>query len=246
MTVACVNGSSADVTECACTGGLFGDGRRCNKCTDCEENAQLVKPCELGSSVDSTQCACNAGYFSPTGFNCSKCPVGTWGPGGSFCLPCGRGLYSNAMGLTALELCRPCPVGTFGPREKSGNLTAACDPCPPNTETVPGAQNRSQCFCMSHLTGQITETGGSCSGCEAGDYFESSNKTCTKCPANTNSPRDSDGVWRCKANAGYYARHTKTVKLRLQVPDEDASPAIVEAYVRAAAGGGEDLQVIVE
>jgi hypothetical protein len=34
--------------------------------------------------------------------------------------------------------------------------------------------------------------------------------------------------------------------MTIEVPEEDADPAIVEAYVRAAVGGGDDVRVIIE
>jgi hypothetical protein len=54
------------------------------------------------------------------------------------------------------------------------------------------------------------------------------------------------GIWQCTANAGYYAKYTKTVKLVMDIPDDLADPATVEAYVRSAAGGFEDITVVVE
>jgi hypothetical protein len=54
------------------------------------------------------------------------------------------------------------------------------------------------------------------------------------------------GVWQCRANAGYFARYTQTVRMTLEVPDEDADPELIEAYVKAAVGGGDDVQVKVE
>ena len=34
--------------------------------------------------------------------------------------------------------------------------------------------------------------------------------------------------------------------MTLDIPDEDADPAVIAAYVRAAAGGGDDVDVQVE
>jgi len=92
----------------------------------------------------------------------------------------------------------------------------------------------------------ITDTGGECAGCAENEFPSQGGQTCSACPANTASPAGSAGIWECKANAGYFAKYTKTLQLTLELPEEDADPATIEAYVRAAAGGGDEVRVIVE
>jgi hypothetical protein len=66
-----------------------------------------------------------------------------------------------------------------------------------------------------------------------------------QCPANTASPAGSEGIWQCTANAGYFARYTRTLNMIVEVPEEDSDPLVVEAVMRAAAGGGDDVTVVV-
>jgi len=204
--------------------------------------------CDGNSFTDVAQCECNAGYFSPTGFDCQSCPQGTWGPGGAFCVSCGRGYYSDGVSQTSNATCAPCPANTYGPREVSGSRAAACLDCPPRSSTATsGSTNRTQCTCTKGSVGAITEQGGACtSGCDANQYAGEDQMTCKPCPANTASQPGSVGVWQCRANAGYFARYTQTVRMTLEVPDEDADPELIEAYVKAAVGGGDDVQVKVE
>jgi hypothetical protein len=92
----------------------------------------------------------------------------------------------------------------------------------------------------------ITETGGNCAGCDPDFYASQDRLTCLACPANTQSPAGSLAKWQCTAKAGFFARYTKTVKFVLDVPAEDADPSVMEAYVRAAVGDDEDVQVRID
>jgi len=100
--------------------------------------------------------------------------------------------------------------------------------------------------CADGFLSGITELGGTCSGCDPNFYASEDKLQCLACPANTESPAGSDGIWRCKANAGYYAKYTKTIRMTIEVPEEDSDPAILEAYVRAAVGGGDEVRVTIE
>jgi hypothetical protein len=92
----------------------------------------------------------------------------------------------------------------------------------------------------------VTESGGGCEGCNINEYPSEDQGNCLPCPANTASPAASVGIWDCAANAGYYAKYTKTVRVEIEVPEEDADPETIRAFMLSAAGGGEDVTVKVE
>jgi hypothetical protein len=50
----------------------------------------------------------------------------------------------------------------------------------------------------------------------------------------------------CGADPGYFASYTKRVRYEITVPEDEYDPATFEAYIRAAAGGGRDLQINVQ
>jgi hypothetical protein len=241
----CPFNSTQDVSTCGCKSGFFGDGKTCVACIGCQSViSRTIVTCNGSTEIDTTVCECNAGYFSPTGFNCQPCPKGTFGSGATSCEACGKGAYSDQTAQVSNETCKPCPKGTYGPWQQSGELAAACVTCPAfSTTNGEGSTTRTQCVCQEGFRNAITETGGSCVGCEENQYPSSDQGSCLPCPTNTESPPGSDGIWRCTAKAGFFTRHTKTVQMTLEVPEEDADPAIIEAYVRAAAGGGDDLQI---
>jgi hypothetical protein len=89
----------------------------------------------------------------------------------------------------------------------------------------------------------ITETGGGCTGCGPNEYPSADRATCLPCPANTGNAGGAVGIWQCSANAGYYAKYTKTVQLVVELPEEDSDPETIQAYLRSAAGGGDDVVV---
>ena len=243
----CPFNSTRDTTACGCLAGFYGDGRTCAACRGCTNLSRVVTACLGGDSLDVTACECNSGYFSPTGFDCQACPQGTWGPGGAYCVSCGLGAYSNAVAQMSAATCVPCPKDTYGPRSASGNLSAACLPCPAKSATASaGTANRTQCVCQTGYVSNITETAGGCKGCDANQYASDDGASCKACPANTASPAGSVGIWQCSANAGYFARYTQTLRMTLEVPEEDADPDLIEAYVKAAVGDGDDVRVTVE
>lgn len=247
QTASCAQNSATDVAVCSCNTGFFGDGAQCQACTSCGANSRQTGGCLAGSTANAVSCTCNAGYFSPSGQDCAACPEGTWGPGGPACESCGRGRYSSGLAQVSAAVCQPCPLNTYGPRAASGNQSFACLACPAQSETVgTGSVNRTQCVCAAGLVGVVTESGGACSGCEPNYYASKDRLSCLACPANTQSPSGSTEVWHCTSVAGYYVRHTKTVKLQIEVPEEDADPDVLEAYVRAAINAGDDVQVKVE
>lgn len=82
--------------------------------------------------------------------------------------------------------------------------------------------------------------------CSPNFYASDDRKSCVACPLNTESRAGSLYIWQCTAVGGYFAKYTKTVKVQLEVPEEDGDPAALEAYVRAAIQAGDDVQVQVE
>ena len=243
----CVFNSTSDVTACGCLPGYYGDGIVCAACRGCSNVSQVLEACNGSTLADVTACVCLPGYFSPTGFDCQACPQGTWGPGGAYCVGCGRGAYSDQVAQDSNATCLPCPVDTYGPRESSGSLSAACLPCPDYSNTAAEAStNRTQCVCKTGYINSVTEIGGSCQGCNPNQYASEDQATCLSCPPNTASPPGSVGIWQCSANAGFFARYTQTLRMTLEVPEEDADPDLIEAYVKAAVGDGDDVRVNVE
>eukprot|EP00741_Cyanophora_paradoxa_P016139 tig00000042_g15579.t2 len=110
---------SAGLALCQiCPAGQFADDARrtCKPCpagTRMPEGSLACEKCEANSisGPGSVSCAqCEAGFMSDDGLACAACPPGT---------------YRN----TSMLGCTPCPLGTYA----SGNGSAACLPCPPQT-----------------------------------------------------------------------------------------------------------------
>jgi len=240
-------GNLTDVSTCSCNAGYYGSGKTCFPCSGCGPNSMPLVTCQAGTTVDTSACVCNSGFFSPSGFDCAQCPQGTWGLGGTNCTPCGKGLYSDLTGQNVSDVCTPCPNNTYAPNASSGNLSTACLPCPASSTTQGnGSTSRTQCKCSADLVSNVTEWGGFCYLCSPNFYASDDRKSCVACPLNTESRAGSLYIWQCTAVGGYFAKYTKTVKVQLEVPEEDGDPAALEAYVRAAIQAGDDVQVQVE
>jgi hypothetical protein len=242
----CQPGSKADVSDCACLSNYTGDGRSCKLCRTCDAVSYQLTFCGFNSTVDTVTCGCFPGFYSPTGLDCKPCPQGTYRNLEPLCVPCGRGMYSDEVAQATVATCRACPRTTYGPFEASGNRSTVCLACPLNSSApAAGAGWRTQCACNAGFVSNITETAGGCSVCGRNQYPSEDGRYCAPCPANTGNAGSAVGAWECKANTGFFATYTKTVRLELEVPDELSDPATVAAYVRAAAGGGEELEVVV-
>ena len=112
----CLVGSVNDVM-CTCNAGFFGNGRICNRCKTCAQQAtESGQPCSAGSTADTLLCTCNAGYYG-AGTICTPCQAcdvnattpWTCPPGtvSYYTCSCNTGYFGN--GTT----CTPCPAGTY-------------------------------------------------------------------------------------------------------------------------------------
>jgi hypothetical protein len=68
---------------------------------------------------------------------------------------------------------------------------------------------------------------------------------CLPCPLHTTGPANSTGIHECGADPGYFASYTKRVRFEITLPEGEYDPLTFESYIRAAAGGGKDIQVVV-
>jgi hypothetical protein len=100
--------------------------------------------------------------------------------------------------------------------------------------------------CTPPYISSITEVGGGCAGCLANQYPRPDGSECLPCPAHTTGPANSLGIHQCEAEPGYFASYTKRARYEITVPLDEYDPATFESYIRAAAGGGKDIQVTVE
>ena len=116
----CPQGSTSDVSTCACNAGYYGDGLTCTACRTCGPNAYLTTLCQPGSTSDVTTCSCNPGYYT-NGISTVASP--------KTCVACETGTYSNTIGATSYT-CVQCPAGTFN--NQTGRADATwCLPCRP-------------------------------------------------------------------------------------------------------------------
>ena len=135
--------------------------------------------------------------------------------------------YSTGFELgweSGLLECHECAAGKFKDEGVDTSLTGRfrqCTPCPPNTESSPGAIRITQCMCVLGFYYAVDT--GACEPCAAGKFGAVINgdQTCQNCPRNTyagdqNSssctpcPLNSlsePGSIECDCVAGYTARH---------------------------------------
>jgi hypothetical protein len=83
-------------------------------------------------------------------------------------------------------------------------------------------------------------------GCLENEYPKSDGSTCLPCPAHTTGPANSVGIHMCSAEPGYFASYTKRVRFEITLPEDEYDPDTFEAIIRAAAGGGKEIQVTVQ
>jgi hypothetical protein len=159
---------------------------------------------------------------------------------------CPRGSFSSATAQSSALTCALCPKGKYQPAE-GGAGDLACLACPQFSYTLAeGAARRTLCTCPQHFVSTITEAGGGCMGCLENEYPKSDGSTCLPCPAHTTGPANSMGIHMCGADPGYFATYTKRMRVEMTVPADEYDPATFEAYMRAAVGGGREVQVHVE
>ena len=83
-----------------------------------------------------------------------------------------------------------------------------------------------------------------CLGCLPGQYQNATGvSACSACPPNTISPGSTASILACSANAGYYARYTRTITAVVTLPAAQYNPSTFLAQLQAAAGPGATVTV---
>jgi hypothetical protein len=83
-----------------------------------------------------------------------------------------------------------------------------------------------------------------CAECPAGAYGNRTGASaCDACPANTASPAAATAITQCAANAGFYARYTRTIRATVTVPEAQYDAAAFLAQLQAAAGPGATVTI---
>ena len=157
---------------------------------------------------------------------CQECPAGQYAdPTQTACVPCPAGTYSGVLGATSVLACQDCPVDTYSP--DAGAVSAdscfACEPgsysrggqsacakCPLNSFVAPPGQPERCVFCVGGLlsatacmclpgTEKIVQSAVvTCALCTEGFYSSANDSsTCTPCPHNASSPRNSSSLCDC-------------------------------------------------
>ncbi|QRV90368.1 GCC2 and GCC3 domain protein [Ceratobasidium sp. AG-Ba] len=175
--------------------------------------ATYVPPSEAGLKARATSCP--PGQDLHAGGQCTPCPVGSYGLGGtSPCQTCTTGSTSppGASSCTCLSgyrtnpgrgdgnnadqpFCIPCPAGQSStpnastcsncPANTYSSSGGMCVPCPLGSTSAPGSEK-----CSSNCpAGQAPSgpAGRSCGNCPAGQYSGPGAAECSDCPAGTYS-----------------------------------------------------------
>ncbi|QRV75619.1 GCC2 and GCC3 domain protein [Ceratobasidium sp. AG-Ba] len=186
--------------------------------------ATYVPPSEAGLKARATSCP--PGQDLHTGGQCTPCPVGSYGLGGtSSCQTCATGSTSGpgAASCTCLPgyrtnpgrnnandpFCIPCPAGqsstlnastcTNCPANMYSDAGGICTLCPPGSTSAPGSPT-----CSSNCpAGQAPSgpTGRSCANCRPGTYSGPGAAACSDCPAGTYSSGGSSSCDVCPAGS---------------------------------------------
>ena len=179
----------------ACPGLSYGGGGDIDSCL-----------CPAGSEgTHGLNCSlCAAGKFQATNDSqtpCQACPPDTFAPaaGATSCLSCTGNSSAPAGSRTALsctcdpgfvgdgvEGCRVCDANFYCPGGSVSN------PCPPHSESAPGASAPEECLCVPGY--YLGETG--CAVCPL-DFFCVGGGGRQKCPDNSTAPPRSTGPTAC-------------------------------------------------
>ena len=158
----------------------------------------------VGSS-DSSACACNAGYFGDAKAGCTKCPAGSYCPGGTEKKAC-PAWSSSDRGSSKLIDC-VCNVGYMGTGVAGCSLCPVDSYCPGDgkvfqcTENANAKAGSAKCTCRD---GWSEKKDGRCIRCPAGFYCPpEQDHQAMQCPANTQSPPGSIAQHNCKCLAGF-------------------------------------------
>jgi hypothetical protein len=235
--------SGVGITRCmACVAGTFTSATRGTVCTACAagtfSTALRVSACvgcavgKFGSGVgmvNSGVCvSCGAGTFSSAtgGSVCTACAAGTFSTAveAAGCAGCAAGKFSSGVGMVDAGVCVSCGAGTFSSASGAGACTG--------------------CGAGSFSSGVGMADAAACATCAAGEY---SNRTdasaCDACPANTASPAAATAITQCAANAGFYARYTRTIRATVTVPEAQYDAAAFLAQLQVAAGPGATVTI---
>ena len=130
-------------TCAACPAGTYSNATGMAECLTCPSGSSSA-----AASIAQTDCTCDSGYTGPDGGQCSACVAGTYKEveGSHACTLCAKGKYSTEMGEVS---------------------EATCTGCPPNTDSLLGSNNITNCSCNGGYTGP---DGMACSPCLSGTY----------------------------------------------------------------------------
>ena len=109
------------------------------------------------------------------------------------CILCTPGKYKSEVANNA---CLECPINTYLNYSGADDVNE-CMPCPANsiTNNIWGAADITACVCKVGFYGP---PGGPCTPCQTGRYADVPGQTaCTQCPANQDSPLQSDEITDC-------------------------------------------------
>lgn len=160
---------------------------------------------------------------------CTGCAAGAYGTASaassaSVCQNCGAGAYSTAIAATSPDTCALCEPGAFNP-------------------TVGASSSGACALCGVGL--YSNRTGASaCAPCAAGAYNNRTGASaCAGCPDYTQGPEGATAIYQCAANAGYFARYTRTVRAIVTMPAAEYDAAAFLAQMQAAAGPGATVTI---
>jgi len=115
------------------------------------------------------------------------------------CILCTPGKYKSEVANNA---CLECPINTYLNYSGADDVNE-CMPCPANsiTNNIWGAADITACVCKVGFYGP---PGGPCTPCQTGRYADVPGQAaCTQCPANQDSPLQSDEITDCACVQGY-------------------------------------------
>lgn len=185
----------SETTTClTCNAGLYTNGSACLKCGD----NSFSPP----SSGDRTDCTCNKGYHGPDGGTCTACGVGTYKSvdGSTACSVCEQGTYMDETGGSA---CKACPANTDSPIALA-SFRNSITTCICNAGYDAASAGVECTACVAGKFKEVTGSLGICEECSVGAYSNLTAATeCFGCPANTNSPANSDDITDCVCNMGF-------------------------------------------
>ncbi|MFA6514329.1 MAG: hypothetical protein WCT50_03540 [Patescibacteria group bacterium] len=194
-----------------CPAGTYNNTTGNTSCMDCEagtynttEGNTSCKQCDAGyyCTGKTNKTACSAGYYrSGTGGtninSCSECEAGTYNTttantsckqcdAGHYCTgktnktACDPGYYRSGTGGTNINSCSECGSGTYN--NSYGNTS--CDSCNPGYYCT-GGSNIDPCPVGTYLNSYGGDDSGSCKGCSAGTYNNTTGQSgCKTCETN--------------------------------------------------------------